>query len=71
MPMANLNKVLEAYVDAFPDAEFPDSRAMSPDDFNRLDEIMQAALDRGSPIDFEKDLEYVPPESDFENGMYF
>ena len=69
--MANLNKVLEAYVDAFPGAEFPDSRAMSPDDFNRLDEIMQAALDRGSPIDFEKDLEYVPPESDPESGLYF
>ena len=69
--MVNLNAVLEAYVDAFPGAEFPDSRAMSPDDYGRLDELMQAAIDRGSPIDFEKDLEHIPPESDPENGIVF
>jgi hypothetical protein len=46
----NLVATWEAYFNAFPDAEMFDSRGMSVDDFNRLDEMMEAAIKRGSPM---------------------
>ena len=46
----NLVATWEAYFRAFPDAEMFDSRGMSVDDFNRLDEMMEAAIKRGSPM---------------------
>lgn len=45
--MASL--VYEQYSARFP-GTMPDSRALSPEILARLDQIMQAALNRGTPI---------------------
>ena len=46
----NLVATWEAYFSVFPDAEMFDSRGMSVADFNRLDEMMETAIKRGSPM---------------------
>jgi hypothetical protein len=42
--------IWEAYFSMFPDAEMFDSRGISMADFNRIDEMMGAAIKRGSPM---------------------
>jgi hypothetical protein len=42
--------IWDAYFTAFPDAEMFDSRGMAVQDFNRLDEMMETAIKRGTPM---------------------
>ena len=60
----------EAYADAFPDSGMFDSRAMAAEDFDRLEELMEAALKRGRPIT-QDDLRYPVPEPEPEKGLVF
>ena len=69
--MARSNKFMqtyEAYVDAFPDAEMMDSQGMAVEDFDRLEEMMETALERGSPIT-QEDLLFPVTEPDPESGL--
>tara|TARA_R110000796_G_scaffold181934_2_gene298493 strand:- start:723 stop:938 length:216 start_codon:yes stop_codon:yes gene_type:complete len=69
--MANPSEYLDLlreYVDAFPDAVMFDSRGMAGEDFDRIDEMMQAALDRGSPM-VASDLKFPVSEPDPETGL--
>jgi len=63
-------KIVDAYVDAFPDAVMFDSRAMAIEDFNRIEEMMQAALARGSAMT-EADLKYPVPDPEPDLGLVF
>lgn len=67
---SNFMATFEAYADAFPDAEMFDSRAMASEDFDRLEEMMEVALERGSPISRD-DLMFDVPEPEPENGLVF
>lgn len=60
---SNFMKTMEAYADAFPDAEMLDSRGMASEDFDRLEEMMEEALERGSPIT-QSDLKFPLKEAD-------
>jgi hypothetical protein len=46
----NFMDTWEAYIRAFPDAEMFDSRGMSLEDFDRLEEMMETAIKRGSAM---------------------
>ena len=64
----NFMQTYEAYVDAFPQAEMPDSRGMAAEDFDRLEEMMEIALKRGSPIT-QADLLFPVTDPDPESGL--
>lgn len=65
---SNFMKTMEAYADAFPDAEMLDSRGMAAEDFERLEEMMEEALERGSPIT-EDDLQFPLTEPEPETAL--
>lgn len=62
--------VWEAYGKAFPESEMFDSRSMSLEDFENLEDLMKMALERGTPLT-EDDLEHPVPDPDPENGLVF
>ena len=63
-------RIYEAYVKAFPRAVMFDSRAMAGEDFDRLEEMMETALERGFPMT-DADLMYPVLEPDPKNGLLF
>jgi hypothetical protein len=60
--------LLREYAEAFPEAEMFDSRGMAGEDFDRIEEMMQAALDRGSPM-VAADLKFPVAEPDPVTGL--
>jgi hypothetical protein len=60
----------EDYADAFPDAEMFDSRSMAGEDFDRLEELMEIALERGSAIT-KDDLLFPVPDPEPDQGLVF
>ncbi len=67
---ADFMATFEAYVDAFPGAWHPDSRSMSLYDFDRMEVMMETALERGAPITRD-DLRDPVPEPDPAVGLVF
>jgi hypothetical protein len=65
----NFMETYEAYFDAFPNSQLFDSRLISVEDFNRLEEMMEIALERGSPMT-NADLTSPIPNIEVEAGFF-
>jgi hypothetical protein len=62
--------LVDLYFKTFPEATFFDSRAMAEADYDRFDDLMREALDRGFQVST-ADLEWPPAEPDPESGLVF